>query len=118
MRYLLLFTYLGLLFSSCNTRPKYIENQNTSNDTIIDDHSYANLNTIKTIHLELELDVNFQNKTIYGVARHEMVNNNASVAIFDTRNLLIQKVTTGNKDHEQEDQCTFFLNRILIFQVL
>ena len=102
MRYLLLFIYLGLLFSSCNTRPKYIENQNTSNDTIIDDHSYANLNTIKTIHLELELDVNFQNKTIYGVARHEMVNNNASVAIFDTRNLLIQKVTTGNKDHEQE----------------
>lgn len=102
MRYLLSFIYLGLLFSSCNTRPKYIENQNTSNDTIIDDHSYANLNTIKTIHLELELDVNFQNKTIYGVARHEMVNNNASVAIFDTRNLLIQKVTTGKIDHEQE----------------
>ena len=102
MRYLLLFTYLGLLFSSCNTRPKYIENQNTSNDTIIDDHSYANLNTIKTIHLELELDVNFQNKTIYGVARHEMVNNNAKIAIFDTRNLLIQKVTTGKNDEEQE----------------
>ena len=102
MRYLLLFIYLGLLFSSCNTRPKYIENQNTSNDTIIDEHSYANLNAIKTIHLELELDVNFQNKTIYGVARHEMVNNNASVAIFDTRNLLIQKVTTGKIDHEQE----------------
>jgi aminopeptidase N len=102
MRYLLLFIYLGLLFSSCNTRPKYIENQQTSNDTIIDEHSYANLNAIKTIHLELELDVNFQNKTIYGVARHEMVNNNASVAIFDTRNLLIQKVTTGKIDHEQE----------------
>jgi aminopeptidase N len=48
------------------------------------------------------MDVNFQNKTIYGVARHEMVNNNASVAIFDTRNLLIQKVTTGTKGHEQE----------------
>lgn len=102
MRYLLLFIYLGLLFSSCNTRTKYIENQQTSNDTIIDEHSYANLNAIKTIHLELELDVNFQNKTIYGVARHEMVNNNASVAIFDTRNLLIQKVTTGKIDHEQE----------------
>ena len=102
MRYLLLFIYLGLLFSSCYTRPKYIENQNTSNDTIIDDHSYANLNTIKTIHLELELDVNFQNKTIYGVARHEMVNNNAKIAIFDTRNLLIQKVTTGKNDEEQE----------------
>ncbi len=102
MRNLLFIIYLGLLFSSCNTRPKYIEIQNAVNDTIIDDHSYANLNAIKTIHLELEMDVNFQNKTIYGVARHEMVNNNASVAIFDTRNLLIQKVTTGTKGHEQE----------------
>jgi hypothetical protein len=102
MRYLLAFIYLGLFFSSCNTRHKFIENDNAFNDTINDAHSYANLNAIKTIHLELELDVNFQNKTIYGVARHEMVNNNASVAIFDTRNLLIQKVTTGKKDHEQE----------------
>ena len=31
-----------------------------------------------------------------------MVNNNASVAIFDTRNLLIKKVTTGQKFHEKE----------------
>jgi len=102
MRYLLFFIYLGLLFSSCSTRHKFIENENTYNDTIVDDHSYANLKEIKTIHLELELDVNFQNKTIYGVARHEMVNNNASVAIFDTRNLLIQKVTTGKTDNEKE----------------
>ena len=102
MRYLLFFIYLGLLFSSCSTRHKFIENENAYNDTIVDDHSYANLKEIKTIHLELELDVNFQNKTIYGVARHEMVNNNASVAIFDTRNLLIQKVTTGKTDNEKE----------------
>ncbi len=94
---------LIIALSSCSTRAKFIEHDlNASTDTIVDHHSYANFKAIKTVHLELELDVNFENKTIYGVARHEMVNNNASVAIFDTRNLLIQKVTTGKIDHEQE----------------
>lgn len=103
MRHIIFLLFLIIGLSSCSTRAKYIEHDiNASTDTIIDHHSYANFKAIKTIHLELELDVNFENKTIYGVARHEMVNNNASVAIFDTRNLLIQKVTTGQKFHEKE----------------
>ncbi len=103
MRHILFLLLLIIALSSCSTRAKFIEHDvNASNDTIVDHHSYANFKAIKTVHLELELDVNFENKTIYGVARHEMVNNNASVAIFDTRNLLIQKVTTGQKFHEKE----------------
>ena len=103
MRQILFLLLLIIALSSCSTRAKFIEHDlNTSTDTIVDHHSYANFKAIKTVHLELELDVNFENKTIYGVARHEMVNNNASVAIFDTRNLLIQKVTTGQKFHEKE----------------
>ena len=103
MRHILFLLLLIIALSSCSTRAKFIEHDlNASTDTIVDHHSYANFKAIKTVHLELELDVNFENKTIYGVARHEMVNNNASVAIFDTRNLLIQKVTTGQKFHEKE----------------
>ncbi len=103
MRQILFLLLLIIALSSCSTRAKFIEHDlNASADTIVDHHSYANFKAIKTVHLELELDVNFENKTIYGVARHEMVNNNASVAIFDTRNLLIQKVTTGQKFHEKE----------------
>jgi leukotriene-A4 hydrolase len=103
MRQILFLLLLIIALSSCSTRAKFIEHDvNASTDTIVDHHSYANFKAIKTVHLELELDVNFENKTIYGVARHEMVNNNASVAIFDTRNLLIQKVTTGQKFHEKE----------------
>ncbi len=103
MRQILFLLLLIIALSSCYTRAKFIElDVNASTDTIVDHHSYANFKAIKTVHLELELDVNFENKTIYGVARHEMVNNNASVAIFDTRNLLIQKVTTGQKFHEKE----------------
>ena len=103
LRFIVIFIGIAVLFSSCKSRSKYVEPDNeVGNDTIVDNHSYANLQAINTIHLELELDVNFQNKTIYGVARHEMVNNNAKIAIFDTRNLLIQKVTTGKNDEEQE----------------
>lgn len=91
------------LLTSCKDRAKFIDpNLGKSNDTIIDNHSFANLTAIKTVHLELELEVNFQNKTIYGIARHEMVNNHANTAIFDTRNLLIKKVTTGKKGIEKE----------------
>ena len=103
LRFIAIFIGIAVLLSSCKSRSKYVEPDNeVGNDTIVDNHSYANLQAINTIHLELELDVNFQNKTIYGVARHEMVNNNAKIAIFDTRNLLIQKVTTGKNDEEQE----------------
>lgn len=68
---------------------------------IRDSHSYANINEIKTKHLHLEMDVNFESKIIYGVARHEMINNGADTAIFDLRNLTIQKVTIGVKGNEQ-----------------
>ena len=103
LRFIVIFIGIAVLFSSCKSRSKYVDPDNdVGKDTIVDNHSYANLQAINTIHLELELDVNFQNKTIYGVARHEMVNNNAKIAIFDTRNLLIQKVTTGKNDEEQE----------------
>lgn len=67
---------------------------------IKDAHSYANINEIKTVHLHLELDVQFDRKIIYGVARHEMKNLGADTAIFDVRDLEIHKVTLGRKGEE------------------
>ncbi len=63
-----------------------------------DAHSYANFNEIYTKHLHLDLEVNFNNNSIYGVARHQMVNLKADTAIFDIKYLEIQKVTTGKTD--------------------
>lgn len=65
-----------------------------------DAHSYANFNEIYTKHLHLELEVNFNNNSIYGVARHQMVNLDADTAIFDIKYLEIQKVTVGDKDEK------------------
>ena len=93
---------VGLLMS-CDQKTSAIETSTEKlADSTFDDHSYSNLREIHTTHLDLELEVNFQNKTIYGVARHTMNNNNTDTAIFDINGLLIQKVTLGTKNHEKE----------------
>lgn len=92
-----------VLFSSCSedkTAKKTVTER--VDVSIIDDHSYANLNKIKTKHLHLDLEVNFKNKIIYGVARHQMQNKGTTSVIFDTKGLLIQKVTLGEKGKEKE----------------
>lgn len=66
-----------------------------------DMHSYANLEEIHTTHLHLDLDVNFDNNTIYGIARHQMSKHTADTAVFDIKYIDIQKVTVG-KDKESE----------------
>jgi aminopeptidase N len=91
------------LFVSCDPPPKVVVSSSKIEDNLIfDDHSYSNLAEIRTKHLELELDVSFENKTIYGVARHTMKNKGADTAIFDIKGLKIQKITLGDKENERE----------------
>jgi len=72
----------------------------TLNETMhIDAHTYSNVDEIRTEHLHLDLEVNFENHTIYGVARHEMSEHDSDTAIFDIKELDIKKVTIG-KDNE------------------
>jgi len=102
MKHLLWIVSMMLFLASCDsshstkTAPKSTLNERA------DAHSYANLSEISTKHLHLELDVNFDNQTIYGIARHEMKNNGADTAIFDINGLMIQKVTIGKKGSEEE----------------
>ena len=70
-------------------------------DSTFDNHSYSNVHQIRTKHLHLDIDVDFDKQTIYGVARHEMVNNGTDTAIFDIKGLKIQKITIG-KTNEKE----------------
>ena len=93
---------VGLLMSCDQKTSAIVTSTEKLADSTFDDHSYSNLREIHTKHLDLELEVNFQNKTIYGVARHTMNNNNTDTAIFDINGLLIQKVTLGTKNHEKE----------------
>lgn len=107
----LFFATILLLTASCDSssikknihsqdvREKNIETSQFTNDV----HSYANIADIRTTHLHLELDVNFENKKIYGVARHEMSDHSVDVAIFDIKGLEVIKVTTGTDSEENAD---------------
>jgi len=67
-------------------------------------HSYSKIKELRTTHLHLELDVNFDNNTIYGVARHKVENlKNVDTAIFDIKYLNIQKVTVGQHKEKETD---------------
>lgn len=102
----ILLSSVGALFllSTCKNSDKI----NVSPTEILakstfDNHSYSNIKQIRTKHLHLELDVNFDNKTIYGIARHEMENFGADTAIFDISGLEIQKITLGKGTEKETD---------------
>ena len=72
-------------------------------EDINDVHSYANTNEVHTVHLHLDLDVNFDNKTIYGVARHEISQHDVDHIIFDIKGLEILKTSLGKNKEELTD---------------
>jgi len=96
-----------LLFSSCGDGLSPSSNKDqpiiSGNVSIEDAHSFSNTNEIRTKHIDLELDVNFENKTIYGVARHTMERlTDTDTAVFDINGPEIQKITLGKKGTETE----------------
>ena len=102
------FFFIIILISSCNQEIKNKSNTENISNPFLDDHSYSNLSDIRTKHLHLDLEVNFKNKIIVGVARHHMVNlTKTDTAVFDIKGLEIQKVTTGNKGEETEVDIVF-----------
>jgi leukotriene-A4 hydrolase len=102
MKNLLWIVSMMLFLASCDSSNSTKTTPKSPLNERADAHSYANLSEISTKHLHLELDVNFDNQTIYGIARHEMKNNGADTAIFDINGLMIQKVTIGEKGSEEE----------------
>jgi aminopeptidase N len=105
MRFLSKFLFIALSFYlvSCDSSQKAPATKTEQlADSSYDDHSYSNIKEIRTTHLDLELEVNFKNKTIYGIARHTMKNFGSDTAIFDIKGLQIQKITIGKKNQERE----------------
>lgn len=103
IRYTFLSLSLTLLCAACST-------QNDSNPAKVsslhhfdpsDAHSYANIKDVRTEHLHLELDVNFENQTVYGVARHQLSEHKVKTAVFDVKELEIMKVTIGSDAKEE-----------------
>ena len=70
--------------------------------TEVKNHSYSNIDEISTSHLHLELNVDFENQILKGVARHKMNNKGAKSVIFDIKNINIEKITLGVEGGEKE----------------
>lgn len=95
-----------LLFFGCNNEPvndDAIENSSFDTETI-DFHSYANFNEVRSTHLHLDLNVDFDNKIISGVASHTIENSGVDTIIFDVKQLKIEKITLGDLNGNE----TFF----------
>ncbi|MFT4602895.1 MAG: leukotriene-A4 hydrolase [Arenicella sp.] len=81
-----------------------VENDNKNveveaQDQVVDLHSYGNVFEVKTKHLHLNLDVNFDNETLKGSVIHDIENiTGAEEMIFDVYDLLIEKIVLDDKD--------------------
>jgi aminopeptidase N len=100
------------LFSMASCESKNTENvtdkTQQSMDTIVYDvHSNANINEVKTTHLNLNLTVNFDKRIISGVAQHTISAHTVDKMIFDTRGLKIEKVTLD----QDEKSTTYSLGK-------
>ena len=83
-----------LLFS-CTTQEKEKKIIPTyANDT----HSYAKPNEAVAKHLQLDIDVNFDQKIITGTATYTIENYAGTEIVFDAKNLNIEKATVDGKE--------------------
>lgn len=100
------------LFSTASCGNKKTESekdktQQTMDTVVYDVHSNANINEVKTTHLNLDLTVNFDKKIISGVAQHTISAHTVDSMVFDTRALKIEKVTLD----QDEKSTTFHLGK-------
>src|SRR5690554_1382110 len=93
-----------LALFSCQQEEKQEKKETKSAPKQIEavNHSYGKLDEVKTVHLDLELKLDMENKTIEGVARHRVKNEGFEKAYFDIKNLNIEKITLGELDNEEE----------------
>lgn len=102
-RILSIVVVLGLLLVSCTQNAEELNSEaQVATSYEVRNHSYANLSEINTVHLHLDLEIDFENESIKGVVRHKMENHGADKAIFDVKSINIEKVTVGEEGNETE----------------
>jgi aminopeptidase N len=102
--------FIAIALFSCNQEVKINQEETTQEkqevDAKVTNHSYGNIDEINTSHLHLELNVDFENQILKGVARHKMNNKGSEKAIFDIKKLNIEKITLGAEGSEKETTYT------------
>ncbi|MGB0431834.1 MAG: hypothetical protein ACPGLV_15270 [Bacteroidia bacterium] len=113
MRYAFyLITFLALIVSSCKSTNEKSEISNsikevkdstyTDKMVIEDPHSFAKPNEAIVKHLNLEMAIDFESKTLSGIAHWNIESaENATEIIFDTKELNIEKVWINNEQEAE-----------------
>jgi leukotriene A-4 hydrolase/aminopeptidase len=117
-----LLTVVALLVLSSCGKTSDQDSKDDNQLTYQDPHSFADPDGAYITHLSWEADVDFKNRIINGVARYTIENpDGAKSIIFDTRDLTIEKVTTGlqNETKAEHDlgQEEKYLGRALEVQI-
>ena len=61
-------------------------------EEVNDEHSYSNVNEVNTTHLHLDLNVDFDKKTLKGSVKHDITNTKeVEKMIFDVNDIQIEK---------------------------
>ena len=77
-------------------------NLTQNNEDVIDEHTLSNYKEVATTHLNLDLSVDFDSKSISGVAKHTIENKTgADKIIFDSKYLVIEKVILNDSEEAQ-----------------
>lgn len=95
---------VGLFVFGCKEEQeenKIIKSSSITEIELGNDFSYSNTNQVVADELHLDLDVNFSNKSIYGIARYRLKKHKSDTILFDINGLQIQKVTIGKIGNEK-----------------
>lgn len=91
---LILAGFVLLLITSCGQ-----ENKSTKSEGLVTDpHSFSMPDKVKTKHLDLDIAVDFESKTISGIATYDLERYSGDEVIFDTRMLSIHEVRLDNNE--------------------
>ena len=109
--YTLLFSSLAFLNCEQATENKAKETHQTSKEEktenittkkltkVIDEHTLSNYNEVASKHIDLDLEVNFETKSISGKVTHTIENKtNSDKIVFDSKYLTIEKVMLNDTE--------------------
>ncbi|UZR94049.1 M1 family metallopeptidase [Chondrinema litorale] len=102
-RYLLLITLMAIIMSNCSqtdTIKKDNKEDMVPPKTAQDPHTFANPQKTLMNHLNLDIEVDFKEKKIFGAAEIKFENHNSEVLFLDTKGLDIQSVKIGDREVE------------------
>ncbi len=102
-RYLLLLAIVAIIMSNCSqtdTIKKDNKEDMVPPKTAQDPHTFANPQKTLMNHLNLDIEVDFKEKKIFGTAEIKFENHNSEVLFLDTKGLDIQSVKIGDREVE------------------